>query len=373
MKAPLKFIPPQQDEFIKTLRKRVNQYLSKTPSHSYANLEMHIKTVVMLTLWIGTYSLIVFGNLPTALTFVLWGAQGVLMALVATNVGHDAIHGAYSKSKLVNTLLSHTFNLNGASAYMWTKMHNTAHHTYTNVHGYDEDIESLPIIRMSPSTEHMKIHKYQHWYSFFFYGLATISWVFIKDYVKFFKNDVGNFNNQKHQTIQYFYLFFYKFLNYVLFIALPLIMMDQAWWMTLLGFLLMHYCAGMYLAIVFMLAHVVEDTHFPVPKTDGSLENTWAIHQLYTTANFAVPSKLMFYLTGGLNLQVEHHLFPNVCSIHYPKIADIVRKTTKEFELPYIEYDTFGKAVVSHVRFMKKIGSDPNYLIDEKEQLKPAA
>lgn len=361
MLQQIKFDHSDNKEFIKELRSRVNAYFTQNKKNKHANGVMILRAIFCFTLWIGSYALLLLGNFSTGVNFAIWALMGVSMVWVTINVGHDAIHGAYSGKKWVNKLMSHTFNLNGASAYMWAKMHNVAHHTYTNVHGYDEDIESVPILRLSPETERKGYHKYQYLYSFPLYGLATISWVFIKDYVKFFKNDVGNYDNSKHPAKEYFYLFFYKACYYTLYIALPLIVLDQAWWMTLLGFGLMHYIGGTYLAIVFMLAHVVEHTHFPMPNQKGTIENSWAVHQLYTTADFAAKSWLAGFLTGGLNTQVEHHLFPNICSIHYRHLSPILEQTAKEYGVPYINYKSFGSALKSHINFLKKIGSQENY------------
>jgi linoleoyl-CoA desaturase len=362
MPVPLRFEPVSSDQFLKSLRKNINQYFEDKKLSTYANTEMVIKATFLIGIWIGSYAALMLFHGPVWTMYLNWMFSGVTIAWVTINVGHDAIHGAFSGKDWVNRLLSHTFNFNGASAYMWSKMHNTAHHTFTNVHGYDEDVESVPLLRLSPSTKKMGVHKFQHFYSFAFYCLATISWVFAKDYVKFFKNQVGNFGGKPHPKEEYFWLFFYKAINYTLFLVLPLIVLPYAWYQILTGFVLMHLVSGFYLAIVFMLAHIVEDTHFPIPQQNGTLENTWAVHQMYTTADFAERSLMASYLTGGLNLQVEHHLFPNICSIHYRNLAPIVQATAKEHGVPYISYPTFGEAVASHRRFLKKLGYEENPL-----------
>lgn len=372
-KGALRFKRGEGDEFIKTLRHRVNDYFQKNEKSPAANTEMHIKTIVLLTTWVSLYFLIILGDFSVGIQYLLWGLLGVNIALVATNIGHDAIHGAYSKNKFINKLLSHTFNINGASAYMWKKMHNVAHHTYTNVHGYDEDIESVPVLRLSPGTKLMKVHRFQQIYSFLFYTLATASWWFAKDYIKFFKNEVGNYSGQKHPRKEYFFLFFYKFINYAVYLVIPLLVIDLPWYHIIGGYALMLAFSGFYLAIVFMLAHVVEDTHFPVPDDSGSIENTWALHQMYTTANFAGKSRWAGYLTGGLNTQVEHHLFPNICSIHYRKIAKIVDETAAEYNVPYLDYPTFGAALKSHYRFLKKLGRQESFDPPKVIRIKSAA
>ena len=355
MKNPPKFASKIEKDFAAELNTRVNLYFKENGLSRYANTEMVVKTIFHLSIWIGTYLLLLLGDFSTPVNYLLWAIMGFWMAMVTVNIGHDAIHGAYSSKKWVNNMLSHTFNFNGASAYMWKKMHNTAHHTYTNVDGFDEDIEPIPIIRISPQKKLMKIHRFQHIYAIFFYGLATISWVFIKDYVKFFKNEVGNFAGKAHPKQEYFYLFFYKIINYTIFLVLPIVLLPQPWGHTVLGFLLMHYIAGVSLGIIFMLAHVVEETHFLMPDHKNQLQHSWAVHQLYTTANFASKSWLASFLTGGLNTQVEHHLFPNVCSIHYRKLAGIVEETARQYNHPYYEL-SFPGALRSHVRFLRKMG-----------------
>ena len=367
MKKPLKFNTGEGQDFAATLRGRVESYFKDNNKKKTANALMIFKGAFHLSIWAGSYFLVMFGGFSTAINYLLFAILGVFTALSAVNIGHDAIHGSYSSKRWVNALLSHTFNLNGASAYMWSLMHNSAHHTYTNIDGYDEDVESVPIIRLSPAQELKPIHKYQHLYVLPFYGIATITWVLIKDYVKFFKNEVGNYSGKKHPAKEYFYLFFYKFLYYGLLFVLPFYTIMDAtheWYHIVGGLLLLHWCEGFSLAIIFMLAHVVEKTHFPIPDEakGGQLEHSWFVHQLYTTANFSSQSWLAAFITGGLNQQVEHHLFPNICSVHYPQLRNIVKGTAEEFGYPYIEEKTFWTALKSHVRFLKAIGSEKDFV-----------
>ena len=210
MHNPPKFSNQKEREFVLSLKRNVNKYFQENNISKHANTEMILKTLFCLGSWIGVYLLLLFGNFPLGVQYLLWILQGFFMMMVTVNIGHDAIHGAYSSNRSVNKLLAHTFNFNGASAYMWDKMHNQAHHSFTNVDGFDEDIEPIPIIRICPEKELWPIHRYQHYYAFLIYCLSTLSWVFIKDYVKFFKNTVGNFNDEQHPKKEYFFLFFYK-------------------------------------------------------------------------------------------------------------------------------------------------------------------
>jgi linoleoyl-CoA desaturase len=121
----------------------------------------------------------------------------------------------------------------------------------------------------------------------------------------------------------------------------------------------MHYIAGFILAIIFQPAHVVEGTEFPIPDESKTLENTWAVHQLLTTTNFGNRSAWFTWYVGGLNFQIEHHLFPNICHVHYKSIAGIVRKTADEFGLPYKSFNTFLGALRGHTRLLKRLGARP--------------
>jgi linoleoyl-CoA desaturase len=359
MATALRFKSTNNVEFTKALRKRIKDYFAETNQSVNANWKMWVKIVVLINLWVGALVVLLLNVLPLWAQYLDWAFLGFMISMVCINVGHDAIHGAVSKHKWVNDLLSHTFNLNGASAYMWRNMHNIAHHTYTNVDGYDEDIAPVPIIRLSPGAELKPIHKHQHWYAFLFYGLATISWVFMKDYKKFFENTVGNYTGRKHPRREYFFLFLYKALNYAIFIGLPFIFIEQPWYLILPGYLLMHLVSGLHLAIVFMMAHAVEHVEFPLPDNSGNLENDYFVHQICTTVNFSTGKFWPGLLSGGLNQQIEHHLFPNICTIHYPAMAKIVQQTTKEYGIPYNDIPTFWGAVKSHVRFLYRLGREP--------------
>lgn len=361
MVAQPRFKPEVKSEFYRVLRERVNQYFIDTNQPTTANGKMVARALILISAWIGLYLFLILGNVSLLGTYALWIGLGFVVPLVAVNIGHDAIHGGFTKNKFWSWMLSHTFNLNGASAYMWKISHNVAHHTFTNVHGHDEDISPAPFIRISPGTPLLPVHRFQHIYSFFFYGLATISWLFAKDYKQFFENRIANYSGNPHPKSEYFFLFFYKGLCYTLFLVLPLILIPYAWYHIVAGFLIMQVISGYYLSIIFMLAHGVEEAHFAIPDEDPTIPQDWALHQMSTTVNFSVNSRLAAFLTGGLNLQVEHHLFPTVCSIHYMNLSGIVKKTAQEFNVPYREIPTFVDAIKSHVRFLKKLGHEESY------------
>lgn len=356
-----KFKAEVKSEFSRVLRERVNTYFKERKISTNANTEMIVRSVLIVLAWFGTYALLVFGNLPVAVTYPVWGLLGALIALVCVNIGHDAIHGAYTKKKWLKDLLCHSFNINGASAYMWKISHNHAHHNYTNIHGHDEDIAPGDFFRISPTTKLRSFHRFQKYYAFIFYTFATFSWVFAKDYVQFFQNKINNYDGHDHPRREYFLLFFYKAINYSIYLVVPMLLMPYSWLQILGGYLIMHAVSGFYLAIIFMLAHAVEEVHFPLPNDKGVIADDWVIHQMHTTANFSTKSWLAGFLTGGLNTQIEHHLFANICSVHYRGISKIVADTSLEYGVPYYDIPSFGAAIASHYRFLKNIGTQEDY------------
>jgi linoleoyl-CoA desaturase len=233
------------------------------------------------------------------------------------------------------------------------------HHTFTNIKGSDEDIDIAPgLIRLHDSDEWKPRYRYQHIYAFLLYGLSSLSWVLRKDFVKFFQPKIGNYNNTKRPTKELVTMIFFKALYIILFIALPLMVMEISVLQFIGGFLLMHFIQGWTLAFVFQPAHAVENVEFPLPNEKGIIPEEWAAHQLQTCSNFATKSKLATWFTGGLNYQIEHHLFPTICHIHYPQLAPIIRASAQKHNLPYFENETYYKAINSHYKLLKRMGTN---------------
>jgi linoleoyl-CoA desaturase len=354
MNQSLKFVDTQKSAFYPTVRSRVEAYFQNNQISKTANSAMVFKTVFYLTLFVSFYILILLEVFPLWGSLLLAIGLGATMSFIGFNICHDALHGSYSNKKWINDALGYIFNLIGANVYIWKITHNKVHHTYTNIMGHDGDLDVAPgLIRISKDERKKFIHRYQHIYAFFLYALASISWFFRKDYVKFFQKKIGSHVND-HPKREYFNLFFYKLLYYGMYIVLPLVVMDITWWQFLIGYLAMNFTMGLVLGLVFQLAHLVEETTIPHPKESENIEESWAEHQMRTTSNFARKSKLAAFFCGGLNFQVEHHLFPKICHIHYPAMSEIVRTTALEHGLPYHEHETLSMALHSHYKFLKR-------------------
>ena len=352
----------QHKEFVKVLHQRVNGFFRKNNRTRYANAEMVTKTIVVLAMLFVPYFLMIFGVITNFwLIFFCWIIMGFGTSAVGFSVMHDANHGSYSRFKWVNKFVGSIMYFIGGNPVNWQIQHNVLHHTFTNVDGMDEDIDAGKILRFSPNQEHFGFHRYQHIYAWFLYGLMTHMWITTKDFKQLYRYKQNGLLEQHGRTYRgaLTELISTKLMYYVYILIIPLIFIDIAWYWTVLFFLIMHFIEGLTLSMVFQTAHVMEHTEFPEPDDEGKLENNWAIHQLQTTMNFAPKSRIFAWFIGGLNYQVEHHLFPNICHIHYPKLSRIVKETAKEFGLPYHSKATFFGALVEHGRMLRTLGKTP--------------
>jgi linoleoyl-CoA desaturase len=347
-------------KFFKTLNSRVNNYFKENNIQKTGNWKLYLKTAIMFFLFLAPYFVILLTtSMPFWLHVVLSVVIGIGMAGVGMNVMHDGNHGSYSNKTWLNKIMGGSIYILAGNVYNWQVQHNVLHHTYTNIPGHDEDLEAGRIIRFSHSAEWLAIHKYQQYYSVFLYGLLTINWSLTTDFKQmggYLKRNLS-YGDTPNATKLWTGLIISKIVYFSFWLVIP--MLYLTWWKVLIGFFVMHYTAGLILSLVFQLAHVVEETENPSPNELGEMDNTWAIHQLYTTTNFAPKSWLINYYTGGLNHQIEHHLYPNISHIHYGKIADFVKQTAQECNLPYYEYETMRAALIAHIKHLKDLGVQP--------------
>ena len=361
MQRPLKFSRTDTRKFYKTLNKRVRDYFKENNLKRTGNWKLHLKTIIMFSLFLFPYLFTLTFQPNQWIMLLLTVVTGFGMAGVGMNVMHDGNHGSYSSKEWVNKIMGGSMYILAGNVYNWKVQHNVLHHTYTNIHGHDEDLDAGRIIRFSKHAKWKRFHRFQHIYSVFLYGLLTINWAIFTDFKqtrRYLKRKLA-YGKLPKPFAQWSLLVVTKILYATIWLIIPMLVLDIAWWKVLIGFFVMHYTAGLILSLVFQLAHIVEDTEMPLPQNDGSMKNTWAIHQLLTTVNFSTKNRIVNWYTGGLNHQIEHHIFPNVSHIHYPQIAKIVKKTAKEFQLPYHEYRTTRAAIASHFKFLKLMGMQP--------------
>ncbi|WP_077133040.1 fatty acid desaturase family protein [Spirosoma montaniterrae] len=356
----VKFLNKDKSTFFPILRERIEAYFVETAHSKQGAGGMVVKGLFMMALLLVPYGLIISNqfSLPAMLALVV--LMGIGKAGVGMAVMHDANHGSFSSKNWVNNLFGASLFLIGGNVKNWKTQHNTLHHTYTNIHNVDEDITGKPWLRLCPSEVRKPYHRFQFIYAFGLYGLMTFSFL-AKDF-----RLALSYNRQHasgNRTVTPFSrhdmgVLLISKLAYGLFIAgIPLLTTDLTFGQWLIGFFVLHFVAGLILSLVFQLAHIVEGANQPLPNESGSILNAWAIHQVQTTANFRCPRLLSWYI-GGLDYQIEHHLFPTISHRHYPALSTIVRQTAIEHGIRYNQKPSFGAALQSHVQMLIDLGSD---------------
>ena len=350
----------RNNDFYQSVKSSVEEYFVKNKIKKTGDWRLYSKTIILVSTAVAIYALLMLTpvNHPL-LALLLCMILGFTLSSIGFSVMHDANHGSYSTKPLLNDFLGLSLNTMGASSYFWKQKHNIIHHTYTNVDGIDDDIAKSPIIRQCESQKWVPAHKVQYLYLLPVYSLSTIFWIFIMDFTKYFSRKIYTTDAWKMSTKNHIVFWVTKILYFVFYIVLPIMVWGFLPW--LVGYLALNAVMGLTLSIVFQLAHVVENTefeHVPLDETKH-IELAWAEHQMKTTSNFAMGNKVISWFVGGLNFQVEHHLFPKVSHIHYPAISKILMQKCKEFNLPYNKYDTMSEAIASHFRVMKFLGKKP--------------
>ena len=341
--------------FHTVLKTRITAYFEEVGKATTGDYKLFLKAVILMVSSVFVYIHLVFFTPPTVWAILECMLMGCLVAAIGFNVMHDGAHGSFSKYKWLNHFAAFSLNILGGNSFMWNMKHNVIHHAYTNVDGVDDDIDIQPWMRMSATQKKYKLHKYQHLYFWFLYSMLYIFWILVLDYLKYFKSKVGGMALKKMTLGDHFVFWGFKLFHAFLFIGLPIYMVGFTDWV--IGFVIFTCVAGFVLSLVFQLAHTVEHTAFPVADAvTGRLEDEWAIHQIKTTANFATNNKVVSWLVGGLNFQIEHHLFPKISHVHYPAISKIIRQACQEYGINYIEYPRVRYAVASHVAFLRQMG-----------------
>lgn len=353
MTAP-KFLS-QANSFHAELRRRINDYFIEVGKATTGNAELFTKAILLVVAFVFVYIHLVF------FTPVYWVATiecvilGGITAAIGFNVMHDGAHGSFSRYEWLNELAGLSLNFLGANVFMWKTKHNVVHHTFTNIADVDDDLDARPFLRLCESQKRYKMHRYQHLYFWAAYSFLYIYWVFFTDYEKYFTKKVGNMPIKPMKLEDHIIFWAFKLIHIALFVAIPIYLIGFVPW--LVGFLIYGLFTGFVLSIVFQLAHTVEETQFPVAvQPVNQIEDEWAVHQLKTTANFATRNKLITWLVGGLNYQIEHHLFPKISHVHYPAISKIIKQACAEYNVPYIEHRKMRFAVASHISHLRQLG-----------------
>ena len=349
----------RNNEFYQSLKASVEEYFEAKKVKKTGDWRLFSKTIILISAAIAGYVTLMFFKVNALPALAICMGLGFVFASIGFSVMHDANHGSYSTKPWLNDLLGLSANALGASSFFWKQKHNIIHHTYTNVDGVDDDIAKSPIIRQCESQKWVPAHKVQHLYLVPIYALSSIFWLFFMDFAKYFTRRIYTTEAWKMDTKNHIIFWVTKVCYLAFYIILPIMVWGFLPWLA--GFFILHATMGLTLSLVFQLAHVVENTefeHVPLDETKH-IETAWAEHQIKTTANFAMGSKVISWFVGGLNYQIEHHLFPRVSHVHYPALSKIVQQKCEQFNLPYNQYKTMSQALASHFRVMKFLGKKP--------------
>jgi linoleoyl-CoA desaturase len=338
------------------LRRRVDEYFRRTGRRQRDCPQMYLKTAIILAVFAGLYLLLVFVAATWWQALPLAILLGLSMSAIGFNIEHDGAHQAYSNYAWVNRLTAMTMDLIGASSYVWHSKHVVVHHTYTNVTGHDADIDLGFLGRLTPHQKRFKFHRWQHFYLWPLYGVNVIKWHLYDDFRDVILGRIGSQRMPRPKRWELVSFICAKALFLSMAFAVPLLV--HRIWIVFLFYGVTVTVAGVVVSVVFQLAHCVEEAEFPLPREDsGSVENAWAIHQVETTVDFARRSRVESWLLGGLNFQIEHHLFPRVCHVNYPAISKLVEQTCQEFGVKYREHVSFRAGLASHFRWLRRMGT----------------
>lgn len=347
----------KENSFFNAIKEKVDRYFAERHIDPAGNRRLYIKSGIQVLSALVLYTVLVFFTPVSWIGLLLCVVLGLNLATIGFNVMHEGGHQSFSKHQWLNKVSSHFLNVLGGNAYFWKIKHNINHHTYTNIEGIDSDINVGPFMRLHQGQPLHKLHRFQHLYWVLLYGISYMAWVFYEDFTKYFTGKIAvHMDSRKLELKQHFIFWMTKVLYVGFYIILPVILVG--WLKAFIGFFVITFVCGLAISIVFQLAHVVEGTEFTVPDTQPiKIKQEWAIHQVSATNNFATRSKILFWLLGGLNFQIEHHLFPRVSHIHYPQISRFVKETCAEYSIAYHEHSSMFKAFVSHLFYLRKLGT----------------
>lgn len=344
----------KNNSFQIVLQRRVDEFFQETGHRQRDCWQMYLKSAIFFSVVAAAYILLVFFAQTWWQALPLTLLLGLATAGIGFNVMHDAGHQAYSSYPWINQLMSMSLDVIGGSSYIWHWKHAVIHHTFVNITGHDADIDVGFLGRLTPHQKRYSFHRWQHFYLWPLYGFLAIKWHMVSDFRAIMRGQIGQRRFPRPQGWNLVLFLAGKAIFFTLAFVIPLLY--HSLWVVLLFYVMTALVLGIVMSVVFQLAHAVEEAEFPLPGKDtGRIENAWAIHQVQTTVDFARRSRIAAWLLGGLNFQIEHHLFPRICHVHYPAISKLVESTCQEFGVKYTEHDTIGAGIVSHYSWLRRM------------------
>lgn len=343
----------------RALKESTRNYFQGSGKSRHADQVMWIKMSLFFLLTVSGYILLItFGAMSLVFacsTYLLFMFSSTLFVVT---VAHDASHKALFKSKMANRLLSYSWNFVGISRNLWEIKHHHSHHIYTNIPNRDVDIAESPLLRFSPGYRYRSYYRYQHLYAPFLYILFGIFFVFVKDFVNFFTKKFHPYGAGKLPKLFLVQLLFTKLVYLTVSFIIPLMVLPYAWWQVLAMYGVSLVICGVFMLLILVVPHINEDAAMHESGYSIKNQDEWALHQVQATIDSSVNSALLNWFTGGLNTHLVHHLFPEVCHIHYIQLTRVIKKELKERGIMYKE-KTFARSITDHFKYLKLMGMEP--------------
>jgi linoleoyl-CoA desaturase len=346
---------PDRDPYLALLKQRIEGYFERAGVSPYADARFWSKAALLFAGFAGLYVVLLAGELGPAAFVATMIGWGLVSALLAFNVPHDALHDAVSPHRWVNRALGYTFNLVGMNAYTWRLKHNVAHHSFTNIPGFDPDIEAAPIFHLSPAERRRPIHRWQHLYAPFAYMLLGLFFVAFIDFRLMFSRAFAARYGVTHPPREYAILFASKAAYFGYALVVPILVVPLPASTVVLGFVAMHAVVGVVSALVLLPSHCMEWAVFPTRDEHKGRGDAWIARQSEITLDFARESAAANWFLGGFNTNAFHHLFPKICHVHLRELTAIFATAASEHGKPYHQL-SFAAALRSHFRFLRAMG-----------------
>lgn len=352
----VKFNNAENKQFLPTLKKNIDKYLAEHGSFAKDTPQSYFKVVFWMGAWALTYAMLYTGWFTGPSLFLMGVIHMMTHVFIAFNISHDANHNAISENDAINNLLSYSLDMIGVNSYLWRFGHNQEHHGFVNIEGIDNNIEGFGLVRFSPETPHKPAFKFQKFYAPILYGLSTINYVTRKDFrlALIYKRKGKGLSGMEWAKLIFWKLFYYTYT-----LVLPILFLPVAWYWVVLCFVVGHIVVGNILSFVFLVGHLTEDAYFPPVSEDGKVDQNWAVHIYETTNDFAIDNHFLTWMVGGINIHVIHHLLPHINHTNYRLLIPVIQDTAKECGIRYNEFPSFTSALISHFRFLDRMGKNP--------------
>jgi len=356
---------PPMSQFYITLKKKIEDYfIERNISPKYAP-EMLLRSVLLvIAFFFFHYLSLTTTSFPVAIIFA--SIVGFVAALISFMPVHEGSHASTTKSPLIWRLMGavHDF-VNGASFYNWCHQHFLGHHPFTNLTNESKsETDALDPDVVTNEPDVRRIKPYQKWHDHYrwqviyapmLYGLLGIKFR-ISDFIILFitkKNGYIRVNPMNSWHLTMFFVGKLFFLIYRFIVPAYYIGIIRTLGLFVVSDLITSYT----LAFVFQVNHVIPQAKWPQVDTKTNTVNMdWAEMQIVTTLDYAHGSWITTFLTGALNYQVIHHLFPYISQIHYPGIAPIVREHCKQHKIQFNYLPTFTQAFLAHIKHLSQMG-----------------